>query len=810
MKPRRPAGMRADRPRRHVSLRTASFVACMGFLTPAAIVGAEPILVGSGFSAGTPVMEGIHNYRLSDLSYRPGHLIFLRTSGAPTAVESTISALDLVRKEVSVLAAYTPLFGTFSALAANPESNRLVTVNSSYPYEFPGTAPSFSFFQPDGGLMSRALLPFQDEYYWVWDVATAFDPAGFLVSVIGRCATRDSGESHPFACADEEDALIQRFMRRDLSFLDGNSNTTWQEYYSFQPRPAPFVFDEIRTIAFAGATSAQPHGSRLLAAVSRHRFPEEPDAPTSRWDAVLDLLPSHSVTLWEDSNKTQYDIGPLSIAVSPKTDVPYFSTGECVYRLTDTGAVKLIEGFRQASSIAFDDQGQLYVVDERASNTSGCSSGECGLGTVWRFSPDDGYRLRAAVSKDLTNSEESARVSKGAAIALEVPLGAPFYLRLVSEEKNGEQVPVAATYTVTEQKPSTLVPLLRGDPLFPNHVIIRYDNGLDKHTFVFQALHAGEATIRVDTTDPAAPDFEVRLSVYLNRAASMGTHPEADDYITDLANRSGIPPQLIKGHIQKESNWKRQSYRYEPFSVDAALFSPSSLGAKCYEKREFLTEEREKAKYEPFAMPLGSGLTFADRDARRLAPAGGMEVDAINTTMTGDPRFDRVTAHDLYLYNPDQGWTKAASQCVRDYLAAHAKKKDYGLDFIAQTSLAASYGYIQVRYDVARDWQWRGVVLEANQPDVRRMNPSYLFDTVENWEIGGGSLPLGTGQTALKWRRRHGEGAAKNPSFFEYKDFILSYWRPYSDYNPGSPFYPSAIWQLSDPHIPRATRALFR
>jgi hypothetical protein len=49
-----------------------------------------------------------------------------------------------------------------------------------------------------------------------------------------------------------------------------------------------------------------------------------------------------------------------------------------------------------------------------------------------------------------------------------------------------------------------------------------------------------------------------------------------------FADRSGIPPQLLKAQVAQESGFNANAFRYEPLAIDFAHSSSYPLTAKCF------------------------------------------------------------------------------------------------------------------------------------------------------------------------------------------------------------------------------------
>ena len=108
------------------------------------------------------------------------------------------------------------------------------------------------------------------------------------------------------------------------------------------------------------------------------------------------------------------------------------------------------------------------------------------------------------------------------------------------------------------------------------------------------------------------------------------------------------------------------------------------------------------------------------------------------------------------------------------------------INFTAQTSLAASYGYMQIMYVTAIGTMgWSGVQSGAQ-------NPSYLFDTPANLQIGGGSLELGNSYLRRLFRHEDPADAAK-PAFDAQSDLEDVFVAVWGDYNGNKTTYPQSV-----------------
>ncbi len=149
-----------------------------------------------------------------------------------------------------------------------------------------------------------------------------------------------------------------------------------------------------------------------------------------------------------------------------------------------------------------------------------------------------------------------------------LPLGAKFWLQLVTVDpdnsNNYAELQADSQFKLSDDaKPDPAVQ----DALFPNNVLIEYAADTTENFKYFQAVHLGTVTLTITPTDKSA--LPVTVAITINRPASLGTSWNYwDPKIVALAHRRGVPPQIIKGHIQRESGFDPNSYRYEPLNPD--------------------------------------------------------------------------------------------------------------------------------------------------------------------------------------------------------------------------------------------------
>ncbi len=167
-------------------------------------------------------------------------------------------------------------------------------------------------------------------------------------------------------------------------------------------------------------------------------------------------------------------------------------------------------------------------------------------------------------------------------IEARVPLGRRFTIEYKADPKNlrypqdchpEESVKIAGTFVLDNQ---VIDPTI-AEPdyvFFPNNSVIQFGTGNNIIEKEFFAIHLGTASLVITPTDPTIPKIKINVTIekpsFLGAASSHERDTsELQDYIFDIAHHRGIPPQMIKAWIQKETfavgdNFNPRTYRYEP------------------------------------------------------------------------------------------------------------------------------------------------------------------------------------------------------------------------------------------------------
>jgi hypothetical protein len=355
--------------------------------------------------------------------------------------------------------------------------------------------------------------------------------------------------------------------------------------------------------------------------------------------------------------------------------------------------------------------------------------------------PDKTNQNGLQVGGQLTQPQNLPEHKSGETVTARVPLGARFQLWLQNPLQGSQ--PLSAHFdlgTATLQNAQT-------DPaLYPSAAILEFDAAKSATTKTFQAMHIGSQNVVITPDDPSLPHRTVIVQVVA--PASLGkTHQtiafggaslNLDNQIVLWADRRGIPPQLVKGIMDRESDLKFDplTWRYEPLTTDWDTFAPSPYGQN----------QRARSQYAPYRMEYdashlrGSSLV----DAEDVHPRHIFWFDTAKTSKIGDQQAF-VTAYQIYAANNYwQNWLKNLKSVSKKLLLLPSNAPTT-LSWAADTTLASSYGLMQVLFPESFDnYGYFGI------NGSRR--PYYLFDTPANVNAGGGSIQVGTGVYVFKYR----------------------------------------------------------
>ncbi|HEX4497244.1 MAG TPA: hypothetical protein VIE43_16345 [Thermoanaerobaculia bacterium] len=348
------------------------------------------------------------------------------------------------------------------------------------------------------------------------------------------------------------------------------------------------------------------------------------------------------------------------------------------------------------------------------------------------------------------------RIDFGQPMQLVFGLGESFALKVVHVNIDGSDgLPVASIAGIKNQvqaKPTISSSLSSSDILFGKDVLLAFS----AEPLNFAPVHSGTAILAmmVPTVLPGSVTFPVRIVSTGYRLGSPQTsfaqlcrkngaqNNTFDSAILSYADLRGIPPQVVKGLVDKETTFNEAMfYRYEPLAFDFPYFSTSF-----YRTRKDPRDLRTSDTYKLYAVesfqdstdvqPVheGRGINEIDRAFREsyyiTLDNKGVPLRSMSKGTGGATRkilrSDPPISMENIFYTGDSAnqWTY-----FKPILAAGLiKYRMSGTPFTAQTVLAGSYGLTQATLMTALSFGYMtdGVV----RP------PSDLLDTDTNLDVG--------------------------------------------------------------------------
>jgi hypothetical protein len=361
------------------------------------------------------------------------------------------------------------------------------------------------------------------------------------------------------------------------------------------------------------------------------------------------------------------------------------------------------------------------------------------------------FQVRAANITSAANSETAT--VKADQVNGTIPLGARFSLSL-------ERVatPPTAVMASFQLGPASLTNAQTDPTLYPSSALLQF-NGQDSATVkTFQAVHLGSQNVVITPDDSSISRVTVTVNVLApsglgtthRTVTDGGASYNLDTKIVEWADKRGIPPQLIKGIMDRESAslFTPKEWRYEPLTTDWDNFAPPcptlGLGA------DVCHNERARARYVPYRMeydashPRGSLLV----DSEDVHPRSVFYSDRKNGVHFADSQ-QLVSVYDIVSENESwQNWIKILGNQKKKALLTSSQLQST-LSWPANTTLASSYGMMQVLFEESFDsYGYAGI--------QGQRRPYYLFDLPANVAAGAGSIPVGSGVYVFKYRWENG------------------------------------------------------
>jgi hypothetical protein len=479
-------------------------------------------------------------------------------------------------------------------------------------------------------------------------------------------------------------------------------------------------------------------------------------------ETEFSCIPENSAKVWADSSGHCNAMQPLSAASTPPPRVvldgdwvgeqfqisatydiqPGNGFVSLTLQLLDTSGAWIDAGFdptpRMGDGVKILSLFAQPGIKFRIKAAPGCGfltrDDMIGLSNALEVPNRDDFELEA---KNLTLSlvAETKRVSGTAEVT--VPLGTRFSLGLVKVE-GGIRKELSSDFRLGPLL--TLDSALEDPTSYASNILLEFDEQATAQQKAFQAMHLGSQNVIITTDEGPSQVVLVnvvrplRLGSTGNTVTFNNATYNLDDLLVTWGHKRGMPPQIAKAIVQHETLpfLNVMTYRYEPLSTDYQEFSPRGQ-----EHRKDSIYQFVRMEYDNF--PRGANLI----DAEDVHPRSRFNIDKTTTPKTKIPDSEQmVTAKTIYDNNDYwQNWSKFIPS---GRAQAIAKDPDLELGWSAQTTIAASYGLMQVLYPETAELG--GGVINGQR------RPYYLFDRPEHVAAGAGSIPTGTAVWAHKFR----------------------------------------------------------
>lgn len=424
--------------------------------------------------------------------------------------------------------------------------------------------------------------------------------------------------------------------------------------------------------------------------------------------------------------------------------------------------------------------------------------------------PDTRYIVKASVATDSLPIFER----KAGASTVTVPLGAEFAVGLekgVPEAGDIVGTQVTAQFTLSDQAEEPVAT----STLFANTVVFSYAPKVHEVLKKFQAVHLGEAKLSILPDGDAQP---TTLTVKVVPPAHLGADTLwVDDDVIKAAHMTGMLPQNVKGQMRQESPGQigpPDNYVYEPCR-DLDTVQPL-ITTDPYVHFTSPDPKGDQLQSEDLN-PRNQYNRLSDDDLQRLygngQPLTGPPYPSISITGadTNIPIASIFAANDCRRLDKTNKCHGANWSSTCPGVSNQIKANNYaGSRMVAQTPLAASYGWLQVMYYEAITEGWLGAIINASTGERSRA-PHYLFDTKSNLANEGGTLFFGNYLNAKHYKTEVGDWGDANAfttsQAFD-KDIRLMYhvynraWHSKTGSTPYYNDYESAVLDYAKQYLP--------
>lgn len=406
------------------------------------------------------------------------------------------------------------------------------------------------------------------------------------------------------------------------------------------------------------------------------------------------------------------------------------------------------------------------------------------------------------------------------------------------KDKNGKEEEIQVKWELTSTNISSDPTSISDSSLFRNSPVLLFTNNQNPYNskvLEFQTVHTGNIKIRT-TYELEGNKSELEIEINIDKPSRLGNFSNNyDEKIIEYAHKYGIPPQYLKGQVEKEAikiggNYRADSFRYELIGWDYGTSLWHGIGI--YQWNE-ITWEDYRTSYSCFHYPDGSNLSQAVLNKiNQYYKIIDMKTDISNPYICDTYSNLSTYATLVDVYNANNGWGDGSYPYVfyngregpcnrREGWDRYAFGRgnwvayDFGvyycnfydiqnvcctssqqrfIDFLynnpnyyAQIPIGSSYGLLQIMYiNATYLYEWK-----RDEPACNR-EPSLLFDVDVNLDLGA----------RFDARQMNDERIQSSRNFGEYRERLKLGFGRYNDPQNGNEAYGEDVLNNSENFMP--------
>lgn len=440
---------------------------------------------------------------------------------------------------------------------------------------------------------------------------------------------------------------------------------------------------------------------------------------------AVDLVPSH--TVFDNGDSTCREPGDFFAGFHLVVFVPPGqSSGSCSFRMIGNTAQPIRVTLTAFACADFSRFPPFRIRCPVASATI----------TVLPRASQQKFRLKVRETDGGSRSENVDFEAKSSELMLDqrrYKLGQSFSAQVVPLQPNGsEGAPLMVQEKISNVIPNNPILSMISNTaitLFDGNVLLHFPTDSMENLHEFFGVHSGQATIDLRFL-ANSNSFTLHVPIRIVNCAfdrfvlacdpRLGsTHPDFDTQIMIFADRSGIPPQLVKAHVAQESGsgFDPKAYRYEPLSYDFGRINFTFVRGVRQPSNQLLDKRLAPWRFgvssncKRVTLPQGTSLDPKSLDASKREgfdiQLNKASVPLCQVSDVGQGSSTRlINSNDSLISMQNIYFTNKTANNWYPRSGDFADKFDDYVDggnqpFTAQTVIAASYGLLQVMYPTA-------------------------------------------------------------------------------------------------------------